>query len=217
LFFPSKFRDFSLKIMKNTLKKSLENTISYQEYKDLVKKLLAENKSTGPNQSEDLTNYSLLNDRRMKRLDKTIKISEETADEIKKVNEPQTWLLITEGWCGDAAQNLPVINKMADLNDQIDLKLVLRDENLALMDLFLTNGGSAIPKLIILDKENNVINTWGPRPTVATNMVAAYKAEHGSLDTDFKQNLQVWYNKNKGKSTQEDFVNLIKNTLTEAV
>tara|TARA_B110000503_G_C7140046_1_gene410463 strand:+ start:200 stop:811 length:612 start_codon:yes stop_codon:yes gene_type:complete len=203
--------------MKNTLKKSLKNSISYLEYKDLVKNLLAENKSTGPNQSEDLTNYSLLNDRRMKRLDKTIKISEETAEEIKKVNEPQTWLLITEGWCGDAAQNLPVINKMADLNDQIDVKLVLRDENLELMDLFLTNGGSAIPKLIILDTENNVINTWGPRPTVATNMVAAYKAEHGNLDADFKQDLQVWYNKNKGKSTQDDLVNLIKNSLAEEV
>lgn len=198
--------------MKNTIKKSLKNTISYQEYKGLVKDLLTENKSTGPNQSEDLTNYSLLNDKRMKRLDKTIKISEETIEEVKKVNEPQTWLLITEGWCGDAAQNLPVINKMADLNDHIDLKLVLRDENLELMDLFLTNGGSAIPKLIILDKEINVINTWGPRPTVATNMVAAYKAENGSLDADFKQELQVWYNKNKGKSTEKDFVNLIKAT-----
>jgi hypothetical protein len=106
---------------------------------------------------------------------------------------------------------------MADLNDQIDLKLVLRDENLELMDLFLTNGGSAIPKLIILDTENNVINTWGPRPTVATNMVAAYKTEHGSLDADFKQDLQVWYNKNKGKSTQDDLVNLIKNSLAEEV
>jgi hypothetical protein len=201
--------------MNKTLKKSLENTISYQEYKDLVKNLLAENKSTGPNQSKDLTNYSLLNDRRMKRLDKTIKISAETAEEIKKINEPQTWLLITEGWCGDAAQNLPIINKMSDLNDHIDLKLVLRDENLELMDLFLTNGGRAIPKLIVLDKENNVINTWGPRPTVATNMVTAYKAEYGVLDADFKQDLQVWYNKNKGKSTEEDLVNLIKNTLVE--
>ena len=201
--------------MKKIVEKSLENAISYKEYKDLVKNLLAVNKSTGPNQSEDLTNYSLLNDRRMKRLDKTIKIAEEIIEEIQKVKEPQTWLVITEGWCGDAAQNLPVINKMAELNDQIDLKLVLRDENLALMNLFLTNGGSAIPKLIVLDKESNVINTWGPRPTVATNMVAAYKAEHGSLDADFKQDLQVWYNKNKGKSTQEDFVNLLKNTLAK--
>tara|TARA_B110000285_G_C15106745_1_gene608477 strand:+ start:1320 stop:1931 length:612 start_codon:yes stop_codon:yes gene_type:complete len=203
--------------MKNILKKSLENTISYQEYKDVVKKLLAENKSTGPNQSEDLTNYSLLNDRRMKRLDKTIKISDDTASAIKKVNEAQSWLLITEGWCGDAAQNLPVINKMADLNDHISLKVILRDENLELMDLFLTNGGRAIPKLIALDKDNNVLHSWGPRPTVAAKMVVNYKATHGSLDANFKQELQVWYNKDKGKSTQEDFVNLIQNTTAKEV
>ena len=203
--------------MKNILKKSLENTISYLEYRDLVKNLLVENKSTGPNQSEELTNYSLLNDRRMKRLDKTIKISEKTTQEIKMINEPQTWLLITEGWCGDAAQNLPVINKMAEINENINLKIVLRDEHLELMDLFLTNGGRAIPKLIALDKDNNVINTWGPRPTVATKMVADYKTEHGSLDAKFKEDLQVWYNKDKGQSTQEDFVSLIKNTSTEEV
>ncbi|SDS49268.1 Thioredoxin [Polaribacter sp. KT25b] len=197
--------------MKNTLEKSLKQSISYQEYRDLVTNLLAENKSTGPNQSEELTNYSLLNATRMKRLDKTIKISDETTKEIQQITTPQTWLLITEGWCGDAAQNLPIINKMADLNSNISLKLVLRDENEDLIDLFLTNGGKAIPKLIILDQENNVINTWGPRPTVATKMVADYKAKHGALDAEFKQDLQVWYNKDKGKSTQEDFINLIKN------
>lgn len=203
--------------MKHIINKSLENTYTYQDYKDLVKKLLSEGKSTGPNQSEDLTNYSMLNDRRMKRLDKTIKISDETAKEIQKIEESQTWLVITEGWCGDAAQNLPVINKMAELNNNIHLKLVLRDENLELMDLFLTNGGRSIPKLIALDSNNNVINTWGPRPTVATKMVADYKAKNGSLDADFKQDLQVWYNKDKGKSTQEDFVKLVQNSKEKEV
>jgi hypothetical protein len=196
--------------MKEVIEKSLKNTTTYQEYKDLVKSLLAENKSTGPNQSEALTNYSMLNDRRMKRLDKTIKITEETIEEVQKLNEPQTWLVITEGWCGDAAQNLPVLQKMAVLNENIDLKLVLRDENLELMDLFLTNGSRSIPKLVALDKDNNVLNTWGPRPTVATKMVADYKAEHGVLDAQFKQDLQVWYNKDKGKSTQDDFVKIIQ-------
>lgn len=196
--------------MKNSIEKSLKNTISYSDYRTLVADLLAENKSTGHEQSEALTNYSMLNDRRMKRLDKTIKISEETIQEFQKVQEPQTWLLITEGWCGDAAQNLPVINKIADLSDNIDLKIVLRDDNLELMDLFLTNGGRSIPKLIALDADNNVLNTWGPRPTVATKMVADYKAANGSLDAEFKQDLQVWYNKNKGQSVQDDFIELVK-------
>ncbi|PQJ76888.1 thioredoxin family protein [Polaribacter glomeratus] len=196
--------------MKNILETSLKNSLSYQEYLDLVKNLLAENKSTGPNQSEDLTNYSLLNSTRMKRLDKTIKITDETSAQIQKINEPTTWLVLTEGWCGDAAQNLPVINKMAALNNNITLKLVLRDENLDLMDLFLTNGGRAIPKLIALDKDNNVIDTWGPRPAVATKLVTDYKAKHGALDAQLKEDLQVWYNKDKGISTQEDFIKLLQ-------
>lgn len=196
--------------MKTIIEKSLENTYTYQEYKDLVSNLLAEGKSTGINQSEDLTNYSMLNDRRMKRLDKTIKISEETRQKVQALKETQTWLVLTEGWCGDAAQNLPVLNKIAELNENINMKFVLRDENLELMDLFLTNGGRSIPKLIALDKNNNVLKTWGPRPSFANSMVAEYKAKNGNLDAQFKQDLQVWYNKDKGESTQKDFIAFVK-------
>jgi hypothetical protein len=90
------------------------------------------------------------------------------------------------------------------------MKFVLRDENLELMDLFLTNGGRSIPKLIALDKNNNVLKTWGPRPSFANKMVTEYKAKNGNLDAQFKQDLQVWYNKDKGKSTQEDFIAFVK-------
>ena len=196
--------------MKKVIENSLKKAISYSEYRVFVKELLAQGKSTGPNQSDDLLNYSLLNDKRMKRLDKTIKISEETIAKIKDIREPQTWLVLTEGWCGDAAQNLPVINKIAEENPNIQLKLVLRDENLELMDRFLTNGGRSIPKLIALDKENEIVNTWGPRPTVATKMVVDYKTEHGGLDAEFKKDLQVWYNKNKGNNVQEDILSILK-------
>jgi len=195
--------------MKKIIENSLQTAISYKGYRSLVRNLLTEGKSTGPEQSEDLTNYSMLNDRRMKRLDKTIKIFEETIQEFQKVKQPQTWLVLTEGWCGDAAQNLPILNKIASGIANIDLKIVLRDENLDLMDLFLTNGGRSIPKLIALDKDNNVLDLWGPRPTIATKMVLAYKEKNGALDPQFKQDLQVWYNKDKGKSVQEDFVNLV--------
>ena len=195
--------------MKKIIENSLQKAISYTGYRNLVRNLLTEGKSTGPEQSKDLTNYSTLNDRRMKRLDKTIKISKDTIQEFKKVKQPQTWLVLTEGWCGDAAQNLPILNKIASGTANIDFKIVLRDENLDLMDLFLTNGGRSIPKLIALDKDNNVLDFWGPRPNIATKMVADYKEKNGALDPQFKQDLQVWYNKDKGKSVQEDFVNLV--------
>lgn len=199
--------------MKEIIQNSLKKTYTYTQYKTLVSNLLLEGKSTGPNQSEFLTNYSMLNDRRMKRLDKTIKITEETKNFLLDVNKPQTWLVITEGWCGDAAQNLPVIQKMAELNEHINLQLVLRDDNLALMDLFLTNGGRSIPKLIALDSDLDILFTWGPRPSIATKMVADYKEKNGALDAQFKQDLQVWYNKNKGVNVQEDFVELLKTSV----
>ncbi|WP_299622547.1 thioredoxin family protein [uncultured Tenacibaculum sp.] len=196
--------------MKEVIEKSLESALTYSEYRTLVSDLLEENKSTGENQSEALYNYSFLNDRRMKRLDKTSKLTEDTLTKIKDVEEKQTWIVLTEGWCGDAAHNIPVLNKMAEENPNIDLQLVLRDENLDLMDNFLTNGGRSIPKLIAVDQNKEVLFTWGPRPTVATKMIADYKAEHGVVDADVKKDLQVWYNKNKGTNVQEDILDLLE-------
>lgn len=190
---------------------SIKNSLSYREYRQLVEKLATENSTTGNEKTEDLTEYTKLNDRRMKRWDKTLKVSDDAVQNIEQVNKKTIWLVLTESWCGDAAHIIPVINKVAELNDNIDLKLVLRDENPDLMNAFLTNGGKAIPKLIAIDSESgNVLNTFGPRPTVATKLVSDYKAKHGLLTLEFKQDLQVWYNKDKGQSTIEDLVKLLR-------
>jgi len=197
--------------MNNTLiPNSLEKAISYSQYRTLIKTLLTQEKSTGLVQSDDLLNFSILNDKRMDRLDKTIKISEDTKTSIINLKNNFTFLVIAEGWCGDAAQIMPILNKIAESSTKIELKIVLRDENPELMNEFLTNGGKAIPKTIIVDNNNNVINSWGPRPSIATQMVKDYKDENGSLDAEFKKNLQIWYNKDKGTNTQEDLVKLLK-------
>ena len=176
----------------------------------MVEELTLNNSTTGLEKTEALANYTMLNNRRIKRWDKTIKVSENAVNAIKSFNKKTTWLVITESWCGDAAHIMPVINKVAQLNANIDYKVVLRDENDALMQQFLTNGGKAIPKLIMIDEETQeVVNTFGPRPTVATNLVNDYKAEHGKLTPEFKEDLQRWYNKDKGQSTIEDLVNLL--------
>ena len=197
--------------MKKYIKEGLQKVISYSSYRTLVSDLIASGKSSGPIQSEDLLNYSKLNDRRMTRLDKTIQLSHETLLALKKNDKPITWLVLTEGWCGDAAQTLPVINKIADESDLITLKIIFRDEHEELMSHFLTNGGKSIPKLLVLNSENDVLNTWGPRPNIATKMVQDYKNTHGQLDAAFKQELQVWYNKNKGVNIQENMVGLLTN------
>lgn len=192
--------------MKELIKDSLTKSTSYTTFRNLVSDLLEKGKSTGPNQSEALLNYSMLNDKRMARLDKKIKLSDSTIERLNKVNKEQTWLLITEGWCGDAAHILPVMNKMSVENENINLKVVLRDENPELMNQFLTNGSMSIPKLVVLDANDEVVSSWGPRPSIATIMVNDYKEKHGGLDADFKKDLQLWYNKNKGVNIQEDLL-----------
>jgi len=196
--------------MKDLIKDSLIKSTSYTTFRNLVRGLLEKGKSTGSNQSEELLNYSMLNDKRMSRLDKKIKLSETTIERLNKVQKEQTWLLITEGWCGDAAHILPVMNKMSAENENINLKVVLRDENLELMNQFLTNGSMSIPKLVVLDANEEVVSSWGPRPSIASKMVVDYKEKHGSLDPGFKKDLQLWYNKNKGVNIQEDLVDFLE-------
>lgn len=197
--------------MVNTIiSKSLKSSMSYADYRQLVETLVREGSTTGHDKTEDLSNYTMLNDRRMKRWDKTIKVSEEMAVKIKQFNKKSTWLVLTESWCGDAAHILPVINKVAELNAHIDFKVVLRDDNDALMHQFLTNGGKSIPKLIMIDHATNtVVDTFGPRPEAATLLVNDYKKLHGTVAPEFKEILQHWYNKDKGQSTIEDLVKLI--------
>ena len=189
---------------------SIKKSIAYSTYRTLIKGLLVEGKSTGSEQSESLFNFSKLNDKRMDRLDKTLKISKETCDALNKLTDNFTLLVLAEGWCGDAAQILPVINKIAESSSKIDLKIVCRDENEDLMNQFLTNGGKAIPKVIIVNNKNEVLNAWGPRPSEATKMVNDYKAIHGGLDDNFKKGLQIWYNKDKGNNTQKDLLNILE-------
>lgn len=198
-------------MLKEIIENSLQKAFTYTEYMALMDKLVAEKRTTGQDQSQEMVSFTQLNYQRMKRLDKTLKISEEQAAYFQKIDKKQTWLVITEAWCGDASQIVPMLNKIAQTNSNIELKLVLRDENEALMNLFLTNGGKAIPMLIILSTSTlEVLHIWGPRPTIATKMVEDYKTRYGKLTSEFKEELQKWYNQNKGQSIVNDLISLLK-------
>lgn len=192
------------------IQKGIAKGMSYQTYRDLVGNLAKNRQTTGEEQLESLINYTELNDRRMKRWDRTLKIPVDLQERIAKIDTKITFLVLSESWCGDAAPSLPVMNKIAELNPNIEFKIVLRDENLELMDEFLTNGSRSIPKLIVFNKEaQEVVGEWGPRPSIATQMVEEYKKEHGNLDSQFKQDLQLWYNKDKGQDILEDLIELL--------
>lgn len=197
--------------MEKVIKNSLRKAKSYTEYKEMILNLIRQGKSTGNIQNEDFFNFTKLNEKRMKRLDKQTRLSENAEQKTQEIQKEFTWLVLTESWCGDAAQTLPVINKFSEVNAKIDLKVVLRDENDDLMNQFLTNGSKSIPKLIVIEKSTNkVVSSWGPRSKKASKLVADYKTKHGKIDADFKKELQYWYNEDKGESIEKDMMEFLE-------
>lgn len=209
--------------MTNIDPKTMEKGISYEAYMELMQQLTEENKTTGEKQTEALINFTALNTKRMNRLNRTIKLQEETIKLLSEIEEPVTILVLTESWCGDAAQVLPTLNKMARHMPNATLRLLMRDENPALMDAFLTNGARSIPKVIIVNERNReVIGTWGPRPSELQNMAMENKAEREkesdaekkkALYDVFNVVLQKWYNTDKGKSTQKEFLQVLSDAV----
>jgi len=196
--------------MRDIILNSLANTYSYEAYRTRLQSLLAEGKSSGDEQSEDLFHYSELNETRMNRLDKTIKITPENQAFLAHLETEYIWLVLSEGWCGDAAQILPIIDKMADFSNKIELSIVFRDEKPELMNLYLTNGGRSIPKLLIINKNTlEVVADWGPRPEQAIKLIVDYKAKFGIVDEIAKTELQMWYLHDKGISTQNEIIELL--------
>lgn len=189
--------------LKQIIANSLNQSYSAEEYQTILNNFASEGKTSGE-QKEDLIYYTKLNAQRSKRIGKTSVINPDLESKIKTMPK-QTWLLITETWCGDAANSVPLIAKLAELNPLIDLRIVLRDENLELMDQFLTKGGRSIPKLIALDEDLNVQFDWGPRPKDAQDLYWGWRErEDREPYKEFQVTLQKWYNDNKSGAIQEE-------------
>lgn len=191
---------------------------TYADYRSMVDDKLAQGQTTGPQQTPELVDYTKLNVQRMHRLDKTITISEEVAERLSTLKCNIHWLVLTEAWCGDAAQNVPVLAKMAEASPNITLRLLLRDEHLDIMDNFLTNGGRAIPKLIVLDGDFNVTGTWGPRPAEIQAQVMENKRTGAMPYSEFAIEVQKWYARNKGIALQHEMLEAMEDAgcLTKA-
>lgn len=191
------------------MKEYLDKAFSYNEYLGLIDDRLADNKTTGPDHSDQMVDFTRLNRRRMERISKTTTLDSDIVRSVMLNKKRQIWLVITEGWCGDAAQNIPLIEKMAGVSDLIETRYILRDENPELIDQYLTNGGRAIAKLIALDADDHsVLGTWGARPAAAQKLFEDLKAQDTPKPL-IMENLQRWYNNDRGRSLRAEFASLI--------
>ena len=195
---------------KEAIEAAWNNSMSYEEYIALIEKLHEEKKATSFPENEEYFQYSLMSLTRMNRIFKKTEAESELIETMSSVKKKQNWILITESWCGDASQTVPVIAKLSSLSENIDLKIVLRDSNPDIMGHYLTNGGMSIPILVVLNDELEEITTWGPRPLAAQQLLVEYKAlpEPRPSHAEFSLDLQKWYNGDKGRSTEAELMTL---------
>jgi hypothetical protein len=186
-----------------------DKAFSYEQYDSLINTLLDEGKSTGEKQTPKRTEVSRLNAHRMARVHKTTKLSEQLVNQAKSTRE-QFWMVLTEGWCGDSAHAIPVLDLVAKASDgRIRLGMLLRDDNLEVMDQYLVNGGRSIPRLVAFDlTTGDEIGTWGPRPAPVQKMMAEFKANPDDT-RDIQIEMQQWYNADKSKTFQEELLALL--------
>jgi hypothetical protein len=160
-----------------------------------------------PYSDEAYFNYAKLNSSRMNRWLKRGEILPGVKAAVEKISKPQTWIVITEPWCGDAAHTLPFMYMLSQLSMHIKFEIQLRDDR-SEIDQYLTNGGKAIPMLIIRDEDGKDLGVWGPRPKAAQKMYLDMKEKNVPLDEQ-KEQLQHWYNEDKGVTIQKELEALL--------
>jgi hypothetical protein len=185
----------------------LDNALTYNAYLQGIDDLIAT--EPADEAAQKMRHYIGKNALLMAQYDKTYK----TSDGLKAAltAAPATaWLVITEGWCGDAAFNVPMLAAVERaFPDKISLHLFLRDSNLELMDANLTEGGRSIPKLVVLSNDFKELGNWGPRPAGLQTLMKSWKNE-GLHIKEIIPRVHEWYDNDATRSVQEELTEMIK-------
>ncbi|HKG07153.1 MAG TPA: thioredoxin family protein [Pedobacter sp.] len=182
--------------------------MNFQEYQQQFVAILTDAAPAAPYDNPAYLDYTKLNWSRMNRWLKQGVLSDELKTVVSSISTPRHWIIITEPWCGDAAHIVPFLHMAAELNPLITVEYQLRDTEPFLINDYLTNGGKAIPKLIIRDEAGLDLANWGPRPAACQILYHRLTAEKADFET-VKSELQKWYNNDKGRLIQEELVALI--------
>jgi thiol-disulfide isomerase/thioredoxin len=147
---------------------------------------------------------------------KKFEIPGEEAKEIKRM-KPLKILVLTEPWCGDSLAIFPVIRKIAEFNGTWTIKVVLRDQNLELMDQFLTRGGRAVPIFLFLsngeDDDYSLIFRWGPRPKAVQEIFETHRQhiKNGKIKKmEVIQKIRNFYARDRGKAILTELLSILK-------
>lgn len=118
-------------------------------------------------------------------------------------------LVISEDWCGDAANSLPVLTRLVQAIAGAELRVVKRDENPELMDRFLTGGSRSIPIALVLDDHWKLAGHWGPRPAPLQEFVLREKATGERPVEEIYRDVRAWYARDRGETIARELLGVL--------
>lgn len=178
--------------------------MTYQEY---TQRIHERNTNNTPDNDKYLATRKL-NEQRMRRIEQTFTPSASVQTAMAKITEPQTWVIITEDWCGDSSQTLAGMYKIASLNPLVTVELYDRDTHPDLMNQYLTNGSKSIPKVVARDKAGEDLWVWGPRPQPAQDLF--WQLKNAEVEyKEIQQTVHTWYAHDKLVTLQKEILERI--------
>ena len=117
-------------------------------------------------------------------------------------------LVLSEDWCGDSVNIVPIIAKLAESVSNMDMRILARDENLDIMDTHLTGKSRSIPIVILLNPKFQECGWWGPRPRELQKWVIE-KGLKLPKDERYKE-LRTFYARDHGLTTMSEIVEMLE-------
>ncbi len=183
--------------------------LSYPAFRQHITEALAQ-PVPDPHQAKLLPYYQE-GQARMDRITPTVTLLPELQAAVSQLTQRYIWAIITEGWCGDGSETVPIIEAVAQASGgHLETRYFLRDANLDLMDRYLTNGGRAMPIAVVLHADSLAeAGVWGPRPTPLQAIVQDLKAREVP-GKDVTTQVHAWYDQDATRTTQHELLALVQ-------
>ena len=193
---------------------TLQSTFDYPHYRLLIDELFEKGMSTTGTDDPEKLKPVKINIARMNRIDKTYQPSDSVKAIVRRL-QPMRWLVISEGWCGDSAQLVPVFAKLAALNPSVKMEIILRDQHPDVMDKHLTDGKRSIPKFVFKRiSDGAILAEWGARPKPLQDLVVKWLAEPGLGKEAREERIHSWYAQDKALSVEHELIRLFEGIIT---
>src|SRR5437899_1982064 len=129
--------------------------------------------------------------------------SEWAVEQALALGERFRLVVLSEDWCGDATNSVPILAKWAEATPNVELRILRRDEHPEVMNRYLTGAARSIPVVIVLTELMDELGWWGPRPVALQRWTMEQRAQ-GKGKKELYPEIRRWHAKDKGETTRRE-------------